>query len=122
VHGSLIKFTDARGNLTQFGYEYMDRPNSRTDALLRAESRIYDKNGNVTSWSSPRAQRTRSAIGGRQGAHAHEGAHDLDVYRDGACAAQYRREHGHALLGEGIWGTQSWTTRLEVRTMLRRCL
>ena len=33
---------------------------------------------------------------------AHEGAHDLDVHLHGARAAQHARQHGHALLGEGV--------------------
>ena len=35
-------------------------------------------------------------------AQLHEGTHDLDVDGDRAIAVEYRGEHCHALLGEGI--------------------
>jgi len=35
--------------------------------------------------------------------HVDKGIDDLDAHLDGRLATKYGREHGHALLGKGVW-------------------
>ena len=53
---NLVRFVDAKGNATAFGYDAMDRRRTRTDALLRVETTVYDRNGNPTSFTDRKGQ------------------------------------------------------------------
>ncbi len=44
----------------------------------------------------------QAAMGGHEPAHGDKGIDDVDADLDGSFAAQHRREHGHALFGEGV--------------------
>ena len=44
----------------------------------------------------------QAAMDGHEPAHGDKGIDDVDADLDGSFAAQHRREHGHALFGEGV--------------------
>ena len=57
-NGNLLSVTDARGSVTRYTYDVMDRLESRTDPLGRSESYEYDAAGNLTQFTDRKGQAT----------------------------------------------------------------
>lgn len=79
----------------------------------------------ASSWcwylrSSSSSLRASAGVGGEQFAHAHEGAHDLDVDGDGSFAAEDGGERRDALLGEGVGCPSAYTRNLSLTHAWRK--
>ena len=57
-NGNLTSISDARGNITTYTYDNMDRLVGRTDPLSASESYSYDLAGNETSFVDKRGKKT----------------------------------------------------------------
>jgi YD repeat-containing protein len=55
ANGNLVAVRDSRSGVTTYTHTNMDRPDSRTDALMRAEHSEYDLNGNLVRFTDRKA-------------------------------------------------------------------
>jgi RHS repeat-associated protein len=53
-NSNLLSFTDAKNNQTTYSYDELNHRISRTDALIKSESYVYDGNDNLTQYTDRR--------------------------------------------------------------------